>query len=319
MRYKLLFLLLALVACGRRTASQGDSAVPDNSSHGDSLVILFTGDVLLDRGVRPLAEAKGVQWLFEGVDSLFHRADATVINLECPLTESVTPLGKKFIFRAEPRWADDLRRVGITHAAVANNHSNDQGRQGFLSTLTCLQQANIVPLGSYRVGQSPQPVYINKKGAGRVALFNAVLFALENWMPGEGAGEVPCQVDAQTLAEAVRRHKDQWPGDRVVCVLHWGVEFQSQPTQPQRAEARLLVEAGADAIIGHHPHVVQPLAYVHGVPVAYSLGNFVFDQSRPETNQAQMARLVVRSDTLYMEMTDVSIRRCRPWSVVPNS
>ena len=89
----------------------------------DTLSILFTGDVLLDRGTRPWIEREGVKGLFQGVSEAFQKADAVVINLECPLTERHTPVGKKFVFRGKPTWAKALRQAGITHAALANNHT----------------------------------------------------------------------------------------------------------------------------------------------------------------------------------------------------
>lgn len=315
--FPLYALLPALLLCLSCQKGEGTGGVASE----DSLCILFTGDVLLDRGIRPMAEKQGVEWLFQEVESFFRRADATVINLECPLTDVATPLGKKYIFRADTRWASDLRSVGITHAALANNHTNDQGYQGFSSTLDCLRKADIVPLGHTRVGEQPVPAVLEKGGL-RVALFNAVLFTLENWMPYDTASAIPCQTDARVLASAIRRYRHQHPSDRIVCVVHWGVEFQTAPSMKQRRQARLLAEAGADAIVGHHPHVVQSCRLeeicddagrvLHTVPVAYSLGNFVFDQHALEACRAEMARVVVTRDTLYMHMLPVRIVRGRP-------
>lgn len=102
----------------------------------DTLSILFTGDVLLDRGTRPWIEREGVKGLFQGVSEAFQKADAVVINLECPLTERHTPVGKKFVFRGKPTWAKALRQAGITHAALANNHTIDHGRDGLPILIT---------------------------------------------------------------------------------------------------------------------------------------------------------------------------------------
>ncbi|MDR0891080.1 MAG: CapA family protein, partial [Mediterranea sp.] len=112
-----------------------------------TLSILFTGDVLLDRGVRQQIESRGVDSLFSSVSPLFHAMDATVVNLECPLTAHHTPIQKRYIFRAEPVWAKALARAGITHAALANNHSMDQGRSGLADTYQCLSNAGITPIG----------------------------------------------------------------------------------------------------------------------------------------------------------------------------
>ena len=109
--------------------------------------IAFTGDVLLDRGVRQQIQRGGVEDLFASVAPLFHQMDATVINLECPVTSVRSPLHKKYIFHAEPRWMEELVKAGISHAALANNHTMDQGRSGLTDTYQHLLSAGITPIG----------------------------------------------------------------------------------------------------------------------------------------------------------------------------
>ena len=246
-------------------------------SSEDELTLIFTGDVLLDRGVRPYAEREGVKALFAGVDSVFRKADAVVINLECPLTEVVSPVNKHFVFRGEPQWAKGLREAGITHAAMANNHTYDQGRQGLLATYNHLKAVGIEPLGfGYSKDERIQPAII-RKGATEVALFNSVLLPLENWYDLDDRPGI-CQSSASTLADAIRSYHASHPSSIIIAVLHWGIEFQSVPSLQQHIDAQLLLQAGANAIVGHHPHVVQTQKKVNGKPVFYSLGNFVFDQ-----------------------------------------
>lgn len=277
----------------------------------DSLVVLFTGDLLLDRGVRPIAEKKGVEYLLEGVREETKRADAVVVNMECPLTDVATPLAKKYIFRADTRWAKDLKKAGVTHAALANNHTNDQGYQGIEQTVKSLRQAGIVTMGAGLTAEERiQPVLIEKNGI-RVALFNAVLFSLENWTTPTHRW-APCQIDAKVMAQAIRSYRQQHPTDYIVAVLHWGLEFQKSPSLQQLLAARLLTSAGANAIVGHHPHVIQQPSYVDGKPVFYSLGNFVFDQHQPEARKAQLARLVFKGDSLSVTTLDIDIIQCRP-------
>lgn len=146
----------------------------------ECLSIAFTGDVLLDRGVRQQIQRGGVEDLFASVAPLFHQMDATVINLECPVTSVRSPLHKKYIFRAEPRWMEELVKAGISHAALANNHTMDQGRSGLTDTYQHLLSAGITPIGYGNTSsESCQPVVI-KKGKIKVALFNSVTLPLEN-------------------------------------------------------------------------------------------------------------------------------------------
>ena len=101
----------------------------------DSLNIVFTGDILLDRGVRQVIEHRGVDHLFsDGIDSVFRSAQIVVGNLECPATKIDAPVFKRFIFRGEPEWLNTLQQHGITHLNLANNHSIDQGREALIDT-----------------------------------------------------------------------------------------------------------------------------------------------------------------------------------------
>ena len=246
-----------------------------------SLTILFTGDVLLDRGVRHTAEHKGVGYLFEEVTPIFRDADAVVVNLECPLTDTISPVNKKYIFRADARWAKDLKAAGITHAAMANNHTNDQGRRGLQATAQHLTDAGITPLGyGHSFKEQMSPVLIEKDGIS-VALFNATTLTIENWCRIDDKPGIAQPTEDELLDEIGDFHRKN-PDTHIVVVLHWGVEFQPYPSIRQRAIAHKLSEAGVAAIIGHHPHILQPIDTIGKMPVYYSIGNFVFDQNIPK-------------------------------------
>ena len=294
------YMLLCLFSsCRRQTGEEG------------TLAILFTGDVLLDRSVRPWIEREGVESLFEGVNAAFPEADAVVINLECPLTMRHAPVGKKFVFRAEPEWAESLRRTGITHAALANNHTIDQGREGLTDTYHALRKAGITPLGYGRTADEQAAPAVIRKGNLEVALFNTIPLPIENWPQAEGKPDI-CRVSVRRLAAVIRKYKAAHPDTRVVAVLHWGTEFQPVPDMQQRYDARLLAQAGADAVIGHHSHVLQPVDTIGSTLVFYSLGNFVFDQSHPAAQKAAMALLRFTPAGMEAETIPVEIRRCRP-------
>ncbi len=280
----------------------------------EGLVLLFTGDVLLDRGVRPIAEREGVPYLFEGVADDFARADAVIVNLECPLADTLSPLGKQYVFHAPTRYAAGLRQAGITHACLANNHTNDQSRRGLRSTARALRDAGITPLGyGTSAAVRTQPTLIRKNGV-TAALFNSVALPLENWVPSDSLPDV-CQLRAEALAAVIHAYKAVHPDHYAIAVLHWGVEFQQSPSMRQRLGAAALASAGCDAVIGHHPHVVQEMSELEtnvSVPVFYSLGNFVFDQTPPSTRRAVMAELVLTPDTLKARAIPVTLRHCRP-------
>lgn len=319
-KFLIYMFLMSLMGCSSSASetvsgdTESDSitvqgAVADSTA---SLTVLFTGDVLLDRGVRPIAERKGVEYLFEEVSPVFREADAVVVNLECPLTDRSAPINKKYIFRAESRWAKDLRNVGITHAAMANNHTNDQGREGLADTYRNLLDADIVPLGyGLDINEQLAPAIIEKQGI-RVAVFNATTLGIENWCRLEGKPGIS-QPSTDELTEAVSTFKSAHRDTKVVVVLHWGIEFQTTPSIKQRALARNLVDAGADAIIGHHPHVLQPVSTIDGIPVFFSIGNFVFDQHPPQARKSMIARLRFTGDgNIAADSISVDIRNNRP-------
>ena len=277
----------------------------------EQLRISFTGDVLLDRGVRKEIERKGIDFLFEDVAPIFHTSDAVVINLECPITDTISPIHKKYIFRADSEWTSALSKNGVTHAALANNHSMDQGRRGLESTYYHLINSGITPLG-YGKNQTSacQPTLFSKNGI-EVALFNSVLLPLENWVYLEDKPGV-CQATIEDLCSEIRQLKKKNSACYVLVVLHWGVEYQQEPTLQQRREARQLIDAGADGIIGHHPHVIQKEEIYKNKPIFYSLGNFIFDQSTPSTTKSVIVELVFgKKDFTYIKK-EVKIEACKP-------
>ena len=277
----------------------------------EELTILFTGDVLLDRGVRPWIQREGTAALFQGVEQAFREADAVVINLECPLTNRNTPVSKKFVFRGEPEWADGLRQAGVTHAALANNHMIDQGRQGLADTYHALLSAGIIPLGYGLTTEEQLRPTVVRKGRTEVALFNSIPLPIENWVHQEGQPGV-CQASIGRLAERIRDYKNAHPDAFAVAILHWGTEFQPHPDMQQRYDAHRLVQAGADAVIGHHPHVLQPCDTLSSSFVFYSLGNFVFDTRHPASHSSMMAVLHFSPAGLRAESIPVKVHRCRP-------
>lgn len=301
MKWKLILAIvtLFLLSCG---------------NNNDNITIVFTGDVLLDRGVKPVIEKNGVKDLFKGVSHHFLNADFVVINLECPITDTASPVNKKYIFRADSKCAEGLKQAGVTHCALANNHTMDQGRQGLQSTVHHLESVGIATVGyGLTLKERIAPILIHKNGI-NVALFNSCPLRVENWQNIENTPDIN-QADCSTLAKEIRTFKTQSPDYYVVVILHWGTEFISTPSLTQRYAAAELVSAGADLIIGHHPHVIQPMDTICKVPVFYSLGNFVFDQSKPQGRKAQMAVVRFTKDSISAKAVGVEIKGNMPMAV----
>lgn len=278
----------------------------------ESLSICFTGDVLLDRGVRQEIERNGsLDSLFVGVHTLFNQSDAVVINLECPIANISSPINKKYIFRANAEWAKDLKRNGITHTALANNHTIDQGREGLIDTYNNLSNADIITIGyGGNQLQACEPTIV-KKGKIEVVLFNSVLVPLENWVCLDDEPGI-CQASSDEISKRIIDFKQTNPSSYVVVLLHWGAEYHQTSDLIQRKGARKLIDSGANAIIGHHPHVIQEEEFYKGCPIFYSLGNFIFDQTKPHTDEALVVNLIFNNKKMDIEKRIAKIERYKP-------
>ncbi|HYV90547.1 MAG TPA: CapA family protein [Chitinophagales bacterium] len=276
----------------------------------NSVKILFAGDLLLDRGVRQRIEHSNADSLFTKIKPLFSDADFVVANLECPVTKQVSPINKQFIFRGEPEWLTAVHDAGITHLEMANNHTNDQGRKGIVDTYNNISQHGMTAVG-YGENQTSacDPVIIEKNGI-RVALFSSALVPLENWSYLPDSPGI-CQASARDLEEKIRSHKAELNNDYIVVILHWGIEFQTSPMLSQRIQAQALIDAGADAIIGVHPHVIQDRMTYKGKPIYFSIGNFVFDQDYPGS-EALVVELKFTDDGMKFSDHEIKIVNCLP-------
>lgn len=279
----------------------------------DTLNIIFTGDILLDRGVRRVINHHGVDHLFsDGIDSVFRSAQIVVGNLECPATKIESPVFKQYIFRSEPEWLDTLRQHGITHLNLANNHSIDQGREGLLDTKRNIEAAGMVPIGAgASMREAAGPVLLASSPR-KVWLVPSLRLALENY---SYLTDKPCvsQEPMDSLMQRVFQLRKADSTAVIIVSLHWGGEHTSKPVPRQRMEAHQLILAGADALICHHTHTLQTIETFRGKPIYYSIGNFIFDPTHPINAEACIVRLKITSDTINTETLPVQIRHCVPY------
>ena len=279
----------------------------------DTLNIIFTGDILLDRGVRRVINHHGVDHLFsDGIDSVFRSAQIVVGNLECPATKIESPVFKQYIFRSEPEWLDTLRQHGITHLNLANNHSIDQGREGLLDTKRNIKAAGMVPIGAgASMREAAGPVLLASSPR-KVWLMPSLRLALENY---SYLTDKPCvsQEPMDSLMQRVFQLRKADSTAVIIVSLHWGGEHTSKPVPRQRMEAHQLILAGADALICHHTHTLQTIETFRGKPIYYSIGNFIFDPTHPINAEACIVRLRITSDTINTETLPVQIRHCVPY------
>ena len=290
-------------------------SLPGWAEKAEEIRLIFTGDILLDRGVRTEIARHGADHLFtEAVDSVFRSADVVVGNLECPATDIKAPVHKKFIFRAEPQWLRTLKQHGFTHLNLANNHSIDQGRRGLMDTRRNIIKAGMVPVGAdSTMAAASQPVLLAQTPR-KVWLVASLRLALENYayLPAK-----PCvsQEPMDSMLMQVSRIKKDDPSAVVIVSFHWGGEHTLEPVPSQRLEARGLIDAGADALICHHTHTLQSVEHYRGKPIYYSIGNFIFDQQKPLNSKVAMVQLTITAADVQEKMIPVEIRRCVPYII----
>lgn len=261
------------------------------SDKSSELTIVFTGDVNLSRGVADERKIHGDTKLEQALYSL-PKHDFLFINLEGTLTESGTPRNDRYNFRSSEKDAAVLKKMGVSHVSLANNHSFDFGEKGYANTLKALERSSLSALGA-----SSQPTII-KQGNQRCAVLAASLAEPNKHLAISSA---------DSLKKCVEAFEKQSPDVPLILYLHWGLEYQLAPSDDQRKLARRLIDLGTDAIIGHHPHVTQTVEFVEGKPVVYSLGNFIADAYLPNTDRGLAVRLSLKQNQIRTELIPIQL------------
>lgn len=235
--------------------------------------LVLVGDVMLGRMVeRKSEEVQDFSTPFRRVAQYLSRADLVFANLENPILKNCPPHHTGFKFCATPRMLEGLSLAGIDVVTIANNHSRDFGPQGVAETQEFLRNKGIHITG---LGE----LVVLEKGGMKFGFLGFNKAQEEN--PKLSVGEL----------ELIRESDSK--ADFLVVGMHWGVEYRDKALPGVRKLARELVEAGADVVVGHHPHWIQENESIDGKPVFYSLGNFVFDQFwSEETRRGLVVKLI---------------------------
>ena len=245
---------------------------------GERVTLSFVGDILLDSAPgRSIARAEDP---FAKAGVLLKGADFSIGNLECPVATGGAAVSKIYTFRAEPSTLPILSRH-FDAVSVANNHSGDYGLEAFRETLEHLAAARLPYFGGgHDLREAHAPLLLEKRGL-KIALLGYDEYHPRSFEAAPDHPGVAWAEEEQIILDVANARR---AGANVVLpFLHWGWENEPQPSARQRELARALIDAGADAVIGSHPHVTQGAEMYRGKPIVYSLGNFVFDLlDRPE-------------------------------------
>ena len=263
-------LALALAASAQNPAAP---AQPDRP-----VTLVFAGDTTLDDDAGALI-AQGGDPLADFAP-LFAQADVRLANLECVVATGGSAGRKNYTFRAHPRVLPVLKKHldGVT---LANNHSGDFGREAFAEMLGLLQKAGLAQAGGgLNLSQAHAPWIVERHGL-RIAILSYNEFLPRSFEAGHDAPGVAWSEDEQVVHD-IRRARQVYRADLVIPFMHWGWENERVANARQRQLARLMIDAGANAVIGGHPHVTQDIEHYQGKPIVYSVGNFVMKETDNE-------------------------------------
>ena len=249
----------------------------------EDVTMFFTGDVMLQY-CKGIYDEKGINGLVtEYIQQEMVNADMTMINNEFPFsTRGEQAPDKQYTFRVDPSYVSALLDMGVDVASLANNHALDFGPDALIDTFTTLDGAEIAYVGAGETKERAEEAIFVEAGGRTIGVLSAsrvipvVEWNIENCQPG-----LFCTYDSTRLVERIKEIESQC--DYVVVFVHWGKEKKAYPEEYQHTLAKQYIDAGADLVVGNHAHVPQGIEYYNGVPIVYSLGNYIFNPNMTDT------------------------------------
>ncbi len=271
------------------------------------VTLLFGGDVYFSDHVMSAYEnAGGISGVLdENIRNEIENADIFMVNEEFPFTNRGTPAAdKQFTFRISPDKVKILKEMGVDIVTLANNHILDYGEEGLLDSISVLREAGIPYVGAGKNLEEAKGLKIIECGGRKIGFLGCSRVYMDaSWAAGANHPGVFSTYDPAPVLESIRSGKKVC--DYLVVYVHWGVERETEPKEYQREMGHAYVDAGADLVVGAHPHVLQEVEEYNGKIIAYSLGNFVFGSSIPSTELLKI-NLSGEENTAVMELLPCS-------------
>lgn len=242
----------------------------------------FVGDIMLDRKIKGMIVENGngdYSFPFKFVENKLKGYDILFGNLEGPISDKGENLGSIFSFRMDPKTADALLRAGFDILSVANNHAGDWGEEAMTDTYTWLDKVRVkYSGGGLSEIQAYTPKIVELSGL-KIAYISFSEFGAGYL---EATGNTPgiAIISDEKLKEVIENAEKE--SDLIIISFHYGDEYMAEPNQYQEEVSKAAIDYGADLVVGHHPHVPEPVVKYKNGYIAYSLGNFIFDQNLPE-------------------------------------
>lgn len=299
--------LLAVLSLPGQAAS-----TPELPPDDTALSAVAVGDLMFGRFVAEVVEERGPDWPFARVAPYLEAADYVTGNFEHPvvLGEGYPEAEKLIHLKTGPETVEALARANFTTLSVANNHTMDYGEPGLADTMTVFADAGIPIVGVGENREAALEILYEEYNGLEVATLGFTDVYSEGFTAQAFRGGVlPTDPDVflPLIAEAAAE------ADLVVVHVHWGQEYDTSPHPRQEALGRAMADAGADLVIGHHPHVLMPVERYGDSVIFYSLGNFVFDQGWSRTRETVLARYLLAEDgTARIELVPLWVREAQP-------
>ena len=246
--------------------------------------LLFAGDLFLTDLLQSKYNQQGISAAAsDSLLSVLREADIFMLNEEFPFGTTGEPMEEKeYTFRVDPSYSTVLSELGVDIVTLANNHMLDFGRGPLTETLNTLDQAGIAHVGAGENLDEAKTLKTFEMDGRTIGFLGASRVIPEHsWNASSGSSGLFTTYDAAALVEQIQKAEESC--DFTVVYVHWGIEKNTQPEEYQKTLARQYIDAGADAVIGAHPHVLQGIEFYQGKPIFYSLGNFIFSNGAYET------------------------------------
>jgi len=278
-----------------------------------SVNLIFVGDIMLSRFVGDKIKTENNwSWPFLKIADYLKQADLTVGNLESPISNRGIKVGSIYSFRADPGVVAGLNLAGFDILSVANNHIGDYTRTAMEDTLNILKANNINYIGGgFNENEAHSAVVKEIKGLKIAFLAYTALGAKYTEAQSENSGIA--WLNQERMVGDVKAAKEN--SDFVVVFVHFGEEYQKKANAFQKNIAHIAIDSGASLVIGHHPHVVQEIEQYKNGYIAYSLGNFVFDQLFSEDTMTGLILKVILNNKKEIEIEQIKTKITKDFQV----
>ena len=290
--------VLVLLAFVSPALLSEDPLIEEDQIEDPEIILFAVGDIMLDRGVEHNIKKNGdgdFKFPFLRIADVLKEADILFGNLEGPISDKGRNVGSIYSFRADPEAVEGLKYAGFDVLSLSNNHMFDYGRDALEDTFERLKEADIDYIGAGLNEQESYSPLIKEVNGTKIAFLAYTDLGPESWKSTEEYSGMAWinEEDMEKVKNDIEKAKEK--SDILIVSLHSGKEYSTTPSFFQSYFFKACIDSGADIGIGHHPHVVQDIEEYGNGWIAYSLGNFIFDQGfSEETMESCLLRITIK-------------------------